>query len=115
LSNQELVEAVVVWLETYVDRKYWEQIGNFAYNETMTNPPTNVTVPSAQTLGELMVKARPRELSSANLTYSAIITYSGEWLLTWLYRFRNENLTVANILAAGCSTAIRQNPIPQVA
>jgi hypothetical protein len=43
------------------------------------------------------------------------VVYMGEWLLTWLYRYRDGYGDIASILRAGYMVAVRRNPIATAA
>jgi hypothetical protein len=113
LSDKELAEAVALWLETYVDKKHWEHVGTVIV--TATHPPARVTVPPARTLGELMQKARPRELDWYALENHVLVAYMGQWALTWLGHYRDQYGEIASILCEGYFKAIRRNPLPKTA
>ena len=56
---------------------------------TLRHPPPRVSIPPARSLGELMQRVCPRELDRNPLSHNALVVYTGEWLLTWLYRYRD--------------------------
>jgi len=115
LSNKELAESVALWLETYVDKKHWEHVGTVIVTATAAHPPARVTVPPARTLGELMQKARPRELDWYALENHVLVAYMGQWALTWLGHYRDQYGEIASILCEGYFKAIRRNPLPKTA
>ncbi len=101
--------AVADWFQTYVDRKLWESVGDAAFTTVVRTPPSHITVPSARSLTERILRARPAWESGSVSCQPDQIRDMAIWLLTWMYGFSNFQNEIAAALKSGYHLAVQRH------